>query len=132
MFFEGVIFPGLNVSSAVQCVVMQGPPKIWTKHSNGPIRSRGVDSKIPAPTETQCLNVYLQPHYGNGVFGNAYLSAALQMFCMLFLQSYVCQPNPQATLSNFNSLNPVIKKRQFNAVFTVFQKGFLHVFVCDF
>ena len=56
----------------------------------------------------------------------------LQMFCMLFLQSYVCQPNPQATLSNFNSLKPVIKKRQFNAVFTVFQKGFLHVFVCDF
>ena len=56
----------------------------------------------------------------------------LQMFYMLFLQSYVCQPNPQTKLSNFNSLKPVIKKRQFNAVFTVFQKGFLHVFVCNF
>ena len=56
----------------------------------------------------------------------------LQMFYMLFLQSYVCQPNSQTTLSNFNSLKPVIKKRQFNAVFTVFQNGFLHVFVCNF
>ena len=56
----------------------------------------------------------------------------LQMFCMLFLQSYVCQPNSQTTLSNFNSLKPVIQKKQFNAVFTVFQKGFLHVFVCNF
>ena len=54
------------------------------------------------------------------------------MFYMLFLLSYVCQPNPQTTLSNFNSLKPVIKKRQFNAVFAVFKKGFLHVFVCDF
>ena len=45
---------------------------------------------------------------------------------------YVCEPNPQTTLSNFNSLKPVIKKRHFNAVFTVFQKGFLHVFVCNF
>ena len=45
----------------------------------------------------------------------------LQMFCMQFLQMYVCDPNPQTTLSNFNSLKPVIKKRQFNAVFTVFQ-----------
>ena len=61
-----------------------------------------------------------------------HIYTTLQMFCMLFLQSYVCQPNPQTTLSNFNSLKPVIKKRQFNAVFTVFQKGFLHVFVCDF
>ena len=56
----------------------------------------------------------------------------LQMFYMLFLQSYVCQPNPQTKLSNFNSLIPVIKKRQFNAVFTVLQNGFLHVFVCNF
>ena len=56
----------------------------------------------------------------------------LQMFYMLFLLSYVCEPNPQTTLSSFNSLKPVIKKRQFNAVFTVFQKGFLHVFVCNF
>ena len=56
----------------------------------------------------------------------------LQMFYMLFLLSYVCKQNPQTTLSSFNSLKPVIKKRQFNAVFTVFQKGFLHVFVCDF
>ena len=53
MFFEGVTFPGSNVSSAVQCAVVPGPPKIWTKHSNGPIRSRGVDSKTPTPTETQ-------------------------------------------------------------------------------
>ena len=58
--------------------------------------------------------------------------ATLQMFCMQFLQMYVCEPNPQTTLSNFNSLKPVIKKRQFKAVFTVFQKGFLHVFVCNF
>ena len=49
-----------------------------------------------------------------------------------FLQMNVCQPNSQTTLSNFNSLKPVIKKRQFNAVFTVFQNGFLHVFVCNF
>ena len=60
------------------------------------------------------------------------LYTTLQMFCMLFLQSYVCQPNPQTTLSNFNSLKPVIQKRQCNAVFTVFQKGFLHVFMCNF
>ena len=60
------------------------------------------------------------------------LVGTLQMFCMQFLQTYVCEPNPQTTLSNFNSLKPVIKKRQFNAVFTVFQKGFLHVFVCNF
>ena len=59
-------------------------------------------------------------------------SSTLQMFYMQFLQTYVCEPNPQTTLSNFNSLKPVIKKRQFNAVFTVFQKGFLHVFVCNF
>ena len=55
----------------------------------------------------------------------------LQMFYMLFLLSYVCQPNSQTTLSNFNSLKPVIKKRQFNAIFTIFQNGFLHAFVCD-
>ena len=60
------------------------------------------------------------------------LSSTLQMFCMLFLKSDVCQPNPQTTLSNFNSLKPVIQKRQFNAVFTVFQNGFLQVFVCNF
>ena len=60
------------------------------------------------------------------------LVPTLQMFCMQFLQMYVCDPNPQTTLSNFNSLKPVIKKRHFNAVFTVFQKGFLHVFVCNF
>ena len=65
------------------------------------------------------------------VFRSKFVSA-LQMFCMLFLQSYVCQPNPQTTLCNINSLKPVIQKRQFNAVFTVFQKGFLHVFVCNF
>ena len=59
-------------------------------------------------------------------------NCTLQMFYMLFLQSYVCQPNPQTTLSNFNSLKPVIKKRQFNAVFTVFHNGFLHAFVCNF
>ena len=47
MFFEGVIFPGSNVSSAVQCAVVPGPPKIWTKHSNGPIPSRGGDTKTP-------------------------------------------------------------------------------------
>ena len=29
-------------------------------------------------------------------------------------------------------LKPVIKKRHFNAVLKVFQKGFLHVFVCNF
>ena len=60
------------------------------------------------------------------------LIVTLQMFYMLFLQSYVCQPNSQTTLSIFNSLIPVIKKRQFNAVFTVLQNGFLHVFVCNF
>ena len=44
----------------------------------------------------------------------------------------VCQPNSQTTLSIFYSLKPVIKKKQFIAVFTTFQKGFLHVFVCNF
>ena len=56
----------------------------------------------------------------------------LQMFCMQFLQMYVCVPNPQTTLSDFNSLKSVIKKRQFNSVSTVFQKEFLHIFVCNF
>ena len=40
MFFEGVIFLGSNVLSAVQCAVVPGPPKIWTKHSNGPIQCK--------------------------------------------------------------------------------------------
>ena len=60
------------------------------------------------------------------------VAPTLQMFCMQFLQTFVCQPNSQTTLNNFNSLKPVIKKRQFNAVFTVLQNGFLHVFVCNF
>ena len=55
----------------------------------------------------------------------------LQMFCMQFLQTYVCQPNSQTTLRDFYSLNSVIKKRQFYAVFTVFQKGFLLGFPRD-
>ena len=65
-------------------------------------------------------------------YHSTWIIDTLQMFYMLFLQSYVCQPNSQTKLSNFNSLKPVIKKRQFNAVFTVLQNGFLHVFVCNF
>ena len=42
-----MIFPGSNVSSAVQCGVVPGPPNIWTKHSNDPIKSSGGDSKTP-------------------------------------------------------------------------------------
>ena len=52
--------------------------------------------------------------------------------CCFYSHTYVCQRNSQTTLSNFNSLIPVIKKRWLNAVFTVLQNGFLHVFVCNF
>ena len=89
------------------------------------------DSKIKAP------DVYFAKPVRTWVLHAQYTTTldfcpTLQMFCMQFLQMNVCQPNPQTTLSNFNSLKPVIKKRQLNAVFTVFQKGFLHVFVCNF
>ena len=36
---------------------------------------------------------------------------------------FASKPNSQTALSNFNSFRPVIKKRQFNAVFTVFKQN---------